>query len=114
MSKNQSKFIFMLNCKLSYNLIINKLKDENTSNWWFYFIGSHLIRRLLKDENNKVFNIDKVGYASIPNVLETVSEEDVSKGLGKYELLKIDLANQTETENAIFHVSPDIVIHLAA
>ena len=78
------------------------------------FIGSHLIRRLLKDKNNHVFNIDKVGYASIPNLLETVSEEDVSKGLGKYELLKIDLANQTETENAVFHVSPDIVIHLAA
>ena len=35
------------------------------------FIGSHLIRRLLKDKNNHVFNIDKVGYASIPNLLST-------------------------------------------
>lgn len=28
------------------------------------FIGGHLIRRLLKDPNNQVFNIDKLGYAS--------------------------------------------------
>ena len=78
------------------------------------FIGSHLIRRLLKNEKNLVFNIDKVGYASIPNLLETVSKEDVSNGLGKYELLKIDLANKKDTENAFIHASPDIVFHLAA
>tara|TARA_Y100000991_G_C21975203_1_gene351829 strand:- start:2874 stop:3917 length:1044 start_codon:yes stop_codon:yes gene_type:complete len=78
------------------------------------FIGSHLIRRLLKDKKNLVFNIDKIGYASIPDLLDTVPKEDVFKGIGKYELLKIDLANKIETENALIHASPDIVFHLAA
>ena len=28
------------------------------------FIGSHLIKKLLSDKKNIVFNIDKLGYAS--------------------------------------------------
>ena len=78
------------------------------------FIGSHLIRRLLKDECNQIFNIDKIGYASIPNFLETLTKRDATKISGNYELLEIDLSNKEDTENAVKHASPELVIHLAA
>ncbi len=78
------------------------------------FIGSHLIRRLLKDECNQIFNIDKIGYASIPNFLETLAKRDATKISGNYELLEIDLSNKEDTENAVKHASPELVIHLAA
>ena len=78
------------------------------------FIGSHLIRRLLKDECNQIFNIDKIGYASIPNLLETLTKRDATKISGNYELLEIDLSNKEDTENAVKHASPELVIHLAA
>ncbi len=78
------------------------------------FIGSHLIRRLLKDQSNQIFNIDKISYASVPNLLETIAKEDLNKNLNNYELLEVDLANKKDTETAVMHASPELVIHLAA
>ena len=39
------------------------------------FIGSCLIRELLKDENIKVINIDKLSYASNPSAIGEVSKD---------------------------------------
>ena len=78
------------------------------------FIGSHLIKRLLEDKNNHVFNLDKLGYASNLDLLETIYKKDKTKLLGKYEILKVDLSNKLDTEKAIQYSSPDLIMHLAA
>ncbi len=72
------------------------------------FIGRSLLRRLLKETNLKVFNLDKCGYASDLGILNL---NFYSKRL---ETLKIDLSNSDETKKAIHFSNPDIVFHLAA
>ena len=72
------------------------------------FIGGTLVRRLLKESSHKVFNLNKLGYASN---LEVVNDEF---DLNRYQLINIDLANKEDTKNAIDFIDPDIVFHLAA
>ena len=72
------------------------------------FIGGTLVRRLLKETSHKVFNLDKLGYASN---LDVVNDEF---DLNRYQLLNIDLASYEDTKNAIDYIDPDIVFHLAA
>ena len=72
------------------------------------FIGGTLVRRLLKETSHKIFNLDKLGYASNLDVVN--SEFD----LKRYQLLNVDLSNQEDTKNAIDFIDPDIVFHLAA
>ena len=73
------------------------------------FIGSCLIRRLLKKSNFKIFNLDKLNYASDLNRI-CIDK----KHLDRYEHLKIDLYDAKEVNIAITHCDPDLVIHLAA
>ena len=49
------------------------------------FIGSNLIQRLLLNKKNKVFNLDKMGYASSTKSIDNLLENINSKSLGKYE-----------------------------
>ncbi|WP_269606492.1 dTDP-glucose 4,6-dehydratase [Prochlorococcus marinus] len=72
------------------------------------FIGGTLVRRILKETTHKVFNLDKLSYASNLDVVN--NEFD----LNRYQLLNIDLANKEDTKNAIDLIDPDIVFHLAA
>ena len=72
------------------------------------FIGRTLLRRLLKETNLKIFNLDKCGYASDLDILNSQFD---SKRL---ETLKIDLYNSDDTKKAIDFSNPDIVFHLAA
>ncbi len=60
------------------------------------FIGSNLIKRLLLNKNNKVFNLDKMGYASSTKSIDSLLENNNSKPLGKYEFLKVDLENKSD------------------
>ena len=78
------------------------------------FIGSNLIQRLLLNKNNKVFNLDKMGYASSTASIDKFLENNNSKSLGKYEFLKVDLENKLDTQNALDYVCPDLIMHLAA
>ena len=73
------------------------------------FIGGCLIRRLLKESNALIFNIDKLSYASDLSGIKAI---DVSKN--RHFHLKVDLSNQNETNQAIKAANPDLVIHLAA
>ena len=74
------------------------------------FIGSALIRRLLNSKNNcKIFNIDKLNYAS--NLLDI---ENSNQAKGRYIHLKVDLINNEEINKLIIKINPDIIIHLAA
>ena len=72
------------------------------------FIGGTLVRRLMKETNSKIFNLDKLGYASNPDVHSKYKDDD------RYQLLNIDLFNLEETKAAIKLTDPDIIFHLAA
>tara|TARA_E500000331_G_scaffold357200_1_gene418010 strand:- start:781 stop:1815 length:1035 start_codon:yes stop_codon:yes gene_type:complete len=72
------------------------------------FIGSALVRKLLKETNIKVFNLDKLGYSSHLNIF------DPEINSNQYQLINIDLFDANETKKAIKLINPDLVFHLAA
>ncbi len=77
------------------------------------FIGGALVRRLLKDTSVKVFNLDKLTYASdINGITKIISDLNITAE--RYELLKVDLFDLNATQAAIKLSNPDIVFHLAA
>jgi len=69
------------------------------------FIGGALIRRLLRETDAMVFNLDKLGYASD---LSSIGEHP------RHQLLKVDLVNAEATAAAVQQADPDLVFHLAA
>ena len=78
------------------------------------FIGGALIRKILIDSSVKIFNLDKIGYASDLTSINKVIANSSHNINTKYEHLKVDLANEEQTNNAIKYAKPDIIFHLAA
>ena len=78
------------------------------------FIGSNLIIRLLKNSSTKIFNLDKLGYASNTKNIKNVIEKKNKSLNHRYKLLKTDLSNQTHTTEALKVADPDFIMHLAA
>ncbi len=72
------------------------------------FIGGCLIRRLLCETDSKVFNIDKLSYAS------NLSWLNLHKNKSNHTLIKVDLKDLKNTKEAIEKINPDFVFHLAA
>lgn len=73
------------------------------------FIGSHLVRLLLKKyPNYRIVNFDKLTYAGN---LENISDVDA---LPNYEFFKGDLCNTNDVREAFTKYNIDNVIHLAA
>ena len=70
------------------------------------FIGSALVRHLVKNENASVLVIDKLTYAGVPESLKEVD--------GKYELLVEDICDQEAMDRAFDSFKPDTIFHLAA
>ena len=78
------------------------------------FIGSALIRKLLKDSKFTIFNLDKMGYASdLSSIKDTILSLDIEKEK-RHRLLKVDLTNISDTISAVNYANPDFVMHLAA
>ena len=75
------------------------------------FIGGNLIRNLLLDSSNLVFNIDKLNYASDSKKIESLPRKLLSD---RYIFRKCDLADISETYKAVKESDPDLVMHLAA
>lgn len=78
------------------------------------FIGGAVVRRLLRESEAIVFNVDKMGYAS-----DLTSIEEVLSGLGgesehRHVLQKLDLADADAVRDAVRIADPDLVMHLAA
>ena len=71
------------------------------------FIGSALIRQLLKDKNNTVINIDKLTYASNPSSIGNTNGKN-------YSFFQEDIINASKIDNIIRKYEPNFVIHLAA
>ncbi len=70
------------------------------------FIGSYLIKELIKNKNNKILNIDKITNISTASL----------KGLknNRYSFLKIDICDYTKLQRTINIFKPNIIFHLAA
>ena len=72
------------------------------------FIGGCLIRKLITLDSFKIFNLDKMSYASNLYWLKNFENKH------NHTLVHLDLCNYEELETAIFNIKPDLIMHLAA
>ncbi len=72
------------------------------------FIGSALIRHLIRDTEHSVLNLDKLTYAGN---LESLAEVD---GDTRYQFLQADIADRERVSEALLEFQPDAIMHLAA
>lgn len=72
------------------------------------FIGSAVVRYIIKNTPNEVLNIDKLTYAGN---LESLKEIDTNI---KYKFKQIDICDAEKLTQAFAEFKPDVVMHLAA
>ncbi|UQY34413.1 dTDP-glucose 4,6-dehydratase [Pseudomonas fulva] len=72
------------------------------------FIGSALIRHLIKDTDHEVLNLDKLTYAGN---LESLREVESNP---RYRFLQADIGDQPAVADALQSFQPDAIMHLAA
>ena len=72
------------------------------------FIGSALIRHLIKKTDFSILNIDSLTYASNLKSLDEISSSD------RYSFKKIDICDSANLAKAICTYKPNIIMHLAA
>ena len=71
------------------------------------FIGSTLIKKLIKHSKNKILNLDSLNYESIPESLFSI------KSNKNYFFKKININNKEKLLQLFFDFKPNIVFHLA-
>ncbi len=72
------------------------------------FIGSALIRHLIKDTDHEVLNLDKLTYAGNLQSLREVDNDP------RYRFLQADIGDQAAVSQALDSFQPDAIMHLAA
>ena len=72
------------------------------------FIGSAVIRMLIKDTSHKVLNIDKLTYAGNLDSLKDIDSND------RYSFMEQDITNLDKIFSIFNEFKPDAVMHLAA
>ena len=72
------------------------------------FIGSAVIRKLIKETSHKVLNIDKLTYAGNLESLKNIDSND------RYSFIEQDITNLEKIHLIIDQYKPDAVMHLAA
>ena len=72
------------------------------------FIGSELIRHLIKNSEHSLINIDKLTYSGNLESLESVESSN------HYHFERIDICDGGELKRVLKENEPDIIIHLAA
>lgn len=72
------------------------------------FIGSAVIRHIIKNTSDSVVNVDKLTYAGN---LESLKEVDSSE---RYSFEQVDICNSSELKRVFLKHNPDAVMHLAA
>ena len=77
------------------------------------FIGSAVIRKLLKNTNSEVYNLDKLSPVSDnQSILDLInSDKNISK---RYNFQEVDLANYSLLDEIFNQINPDLIFHLAA
>ena len=74
------------------------------------FIGSSLIKQLLKNKKNNILNIDKVSKVSSKESLNNLEFEFKKR----YKFKKIDIVNSKKINEIILNFKPTIIFNLAA
>ncbi|AXS82521.1 dTDP-glucose 4,6-dehydratase [Marinobacter sp. Arc7-DN-1] len=72
------------------------------------FIGSAVIRYIIRNTADGVVNLDKLTYAGNLQSLVEVSESD------RYAFEHVDICNRAEVERVLAEHQPDAIMHLAA
>ena len=72
------------------------------------FIGSALIRFLIKETKYNILNIDNMTYAANLKSLDSIKKSN------RYSFKKIDICNHKKIKDAIYDFMPDAIMHLAA
>lgn len=72
------------------------------------FIGSAVVRYIIKNTQSEVLNIDKLTYAGN---LESLKEIDTNR---RYQFRQIDICDVEKLTQAFDEFKPDVVMHLAA
>tara|TARA_B100000965_G_scaffold193669_1_gene161698 strand:- start:19599 stop:20600 length:1002 start_codon:yes stop_codon:yes gene_type:complete len=72
------------------------------------FIGSAVIRNIIKNTEDRIINIDKLTYASNLGSLKDITSSD------KYMFKKVDICNEKDLVEIFGEYKPDAVMHLAA
>lgn len=72
------------------------------------FIGSAVIRHIIKNTQHQVLNVDKLTYAGNLESLSSISNNP------RYQFSQTDICDRQEIERLFIQFSPDIVMHLAA
>ncbi|WP_429218202.1 dTDP-glucose 4,6-dehydratase [Aeromonas veronii] len=72
------------------------------------FIGSAVVRHIIRDTQDSVINLDKLTYAGNLESLANVSTSD------RYAFEQVDICNRAELDRVFALHQPDAVMHLAA
>jgi dTDP-glucose 4,6-dehydratase len=72
------------------------------------FIGSAVVRHIIKNTNDCVVNLDKLTYAGNLESLASIESNH------KYSFEKVDICNPEELERVFKEHQPNVVMHLAA
>ncbi|NTS66791.1 dTDP-glucose 4,6-dehydratase [Sphingomonas sp. HHU CXW] len=72
------------------------------------FIGSALVRHLIRDTSHEVLNFDKLTYAGDPSTVGEVA------GSNRYRFVQGDICDAEAVRGAIAQFRPDVITHLAA
>ena len=72
------------------------------------FIGSTLIKSLLKNESHRILNLDALTYAGSLSALADVKNDP------RYQFAQIDICDQPSVAKALYDFKPDWILHLAA
>ncbi|WP_156731434.1 GDP-mannose 4,6-dehydratase, partial [Photobacterium phosphoreum] len=72
------------------------------------FIGSAVIRHIIKNTQDSVVNVDKLTYAGNLESLVTVENND------RYAFEQVDICDRAELDRVFAEHQPDAVMHLAA
>ncbi|HGF3677615.1 TPA: dTDP-glucose 4,6-dehydratase [Vibrio parahaemolyticus] len=72
------------------------------------FIGSAVVRHIIRDTQDSVVNLDKLTYAGNLESLVDVADSD------RYYFEQVDICDRTELDRVFSEHHPDMVMHLAA
>lgn len=72
------------------------------------FIGSAVVRELIRGSDHRVVNLDKLTYAGNLDSLASVSDNP------RYSFLQADICDSRAVQKAFAEHQPDVVMHLAA
>ena len=80
------------------------------------FIGSALVRLLMKETQAEVLVVDKLTYAGVPESLKEVGlgPETLQSTNPRLKFLKADICDQMAMDAAFADFRPDTIFHLAA